>query len=81
MLESNLTVKEVKVTVSQSWSNSLQQSAQTMRPDDILALKMMKPMQLADSVIPSTLPGPITQEFKTFNLVFLRQSSQYVAED
>ena len=42
---------------------------------------MMKQMQLADSVIPSTLPGPITQEFKTFNLVFLSQSSQYVAED
>ena len=52
-----------------------------MRPDDILALKMMKQMQLAHTVIPSTLPSPITKEFKTFNLMLLSQSSQYVAED
>lgn len=74
-------MKEEKITVSQSWSNSLRQSAQTMRPDDILALKMMKQMQLANTVIPSTLPSPITEEFKTFNLMLLSQSSQYVAED
>lgn len=74
-------MKEEKITVSQSWSNSLRQSAQTMRPDDIPALIMMKQMQLANTVIPSTLPGPITEEFKTFNLMLLSQSSQYVAED